>query len=132
VSKSDLSPTKITEIPQLDKADVHVGWVVQQNDGSFILEKDFRSLRTWLNGPTRWSYNLEEIRKSLRMTEDPELQLFWFEDLAEQPWIVKDHHAVAGAIERMHRKGDICFLLAKSVELVHALTPAQRGEVDSF
>jgi hypothetical protein len=124
VSKSDASPSKSTGRPQLDEADVHVGWVVQQGGGSFILEKDFRSIRTWLDGPTRWCYNFEEICKSLRMAEDPDLQLFWFEDLAGQPWIVKDHHAVAGAIERMHRKGEICFLLASSVESVRALTPA--------
>jgi hypothetical protein len=127
VSKSDTSPTKSTEIPQLDKADVHVGWVMQQDDGSFVLEKDFRSMRTWLEGSTRWCYNFEEIRKSLRMVEDPDLQLFWFEDLAGQPWTVKDHHAIAGVIERMHLKGEICFLLARSIEFVRALTPAQRG-----
>jgi hypothetical protein len=128
VSKSDTSPTRSIGRPQLHEADVHVGWVVQQNDGSFVLEKEFRSLRTWLDGPTRWHYNSEKIRKSLRMTEDPELQLFWFEDLAGQPWSVKDHHAIAGAIERMHRKGEICFLLAKSIEFVRALMPAQRGQ----
>jgi hypothetical protein len=122
-SKADTSPSR----PQLHEADVHVGWVVQQNDGSFVLVKDFRSLRTWFDGPTQWSYNLEEIRESLRMTEDPELQLFWFEDLTGQPWTVKDHHAIAGAIERMHRKGEICFLLARSIEFVRALTPAHRG-----
>jgi hypothetical protein len=127
VSKSDTSPTNSTGRPQLHEDDVHVGWVVQQNDGSFVLEKDFRSMRTWLDGPTQWLYNLEEIRRSLRMTEDPELQLFWFEDLAGQPWFVKDHHALTGAIERMHRKGEICFLLSRSIEFVRALTPAQRG-----
>jgi hypothetical protein len=132
VSKSDASPAKSTGRSKLDEADVHVGWVVQQDDGSFVLEKDFRSLRTWLDGPTRWCYNFEEIRKSLRMAEDPDLQLFWFEDLAGQPWTVKDHHAIAGAVERMHRKGEICFLLAKSIEFVRALTPAHRGEFASL
>jgi hypothetical protein len=100
---------------------------MQQDAGSFVLEKDFRSMRTWLEGSTRWCYNFEEIRKSLRMVEDPDLQLFWFEDLAGQPWTVKDHHAIAGVIERMHRKGEFCFLLARSIEFVRALTPAQRG-----
>lgn len=120
-------PTRHTR-PQLDHADVHVGWIVQQDDGSIVLEKDFRSLRTWLDGSERWNYNYEAIRKSLRMTEDRELQLFWFEDLAGEPWSVKDDHAVAGAIERMHRKGEICFLLARNIEHVRALTITQRGE----
>jgi hypothetical protein len=44
VSKPGILPTKSTRRPQLQEADVHVGWIVQQNDGSFLLEKAFRSV----------------------------------------------------------------------------------------
>ena len=114
--------------PQLDNADVHVGWIRQQKDGSFILEKGYRSLRTWLVGPEPWNYDYKKIRRSLGMAHDPELGLFWFEDPTLEPWIVKSNHAIAGAIERMHSKGKICFLLATDIEHVRALTPDQRGE----
>lgn len=129
-SKNDIprNGTSQRSKPQLDEADVHIGWIIQQDDGTFIMEKDFRSLRTWLDGPELWNYDYEKIRLSLRMTENPDLQLFWFETLEGQPWIVKDDHAVAGAIERMHRKGGICFLLARSIDHVRALTVGQRGK----
>lgn len=128
VPRSDIRHATQRSRPELDEADIHVGWIVQQDDNSFVMEKDFRSLRTWLDEfSERWHYDYEEIRRSLRMTDDSNLQLFWFEDLEEQPWIVRDHHAIAGAIERMHRKGEICFLLARSIEHVLALTVGQRG-----
>lgn len=114
--------------PQLDNADVHVGWIRQQKDDSFILEKDYRSLRTWLVGPEPLNYDYKTIRRSLGMAQDPELGLFWFEDPTLEPWIVKSNHAIAGAIERIHSKGKICFLLATDIEHVRALTPDQRGE----
>jgi hypothetical protein len=120
------SPERST--PQLNNADVHVGWITRQDDSSFILEKDFRSLRAWLVGPPPWNYNYKEIHRSLGTARDPLLQLFWFESTTEEPWVVKSDHSLAGAIERMHSKGKICFLLARDIEHVRTLTPSQRGE----
>lgn len=115
-------------VSQPSNAIVHVGWIRRQDDDSFVLEKDFRSLRTWLAGPDQLSYDYDKVRISLGMTQDPQLRLFWFEDIAGEPWVVKSDHAIAGAIERMHSKGNICFLLARDIEHVYALTPSQRGE----
>jgi hypothetical protein len=115
-------------LSQPSNAIVHVGWILQQDDDSFVLEKDFRSLRTWLAGPDQLSYDYDKVRTSLGMTQDPLLRLFWFEDIAGEPWVVKSDHAIAGAIERMHSRGKICFLLAKDIEHVCALTASQRGE----
>jgi hypothetical protein len=120
------SPTR--PAPQPNKTFVHVAWIIQQDDSSFVLEKDFRSLRTWLAGPDRLSYDYDKVRISLGMTQDPLLRLFWFEDIAGEPWVVKSDHAIAGAIERMQSKGKICFLLARGIEHVCALTASQRGE----
>lgn len=136
-SKTGLNGVHLGDIvepsrPHLDEADVHVGWVLQQDDGSLVLEKDFRSLRKWLDGPDSWHYNFDEIRRSLRMIKDSQLQLFWFENLAGQPWVVKDDHAIAGAVERMHSEGKICFILARDIEHVRALTRSQRGEYNEF
>jgi hypothetical protein len=39
-------------VSQPNNAIVHVGWILQQDDDSFVLEKDFRSLRTWLAART--------------------------------------------------------------------------------
>ena len=111
----------------LENADIHVGWILQQDDGSFVLEKDFRSLRTWLVGPENWRYDYKEIHESLGMVQDPRLSLFWFDDITGEPWAMKSDHAVAGAIERMHSKGKICFLLAIDIDHVRALTPGERG-----
>lgn len=111
---------------------VHVGWIIQQDYKSFVLEKDFRSLRTWLASPDQLSYDYDKVRVSLRMAEDPQLRLFWFEDITGEPWVVKSDHAIAGAIERMHSKDKICFLLATDIEHVCALTPSQRGECNTF
>lgn len=113
---------------QPNNAIVHVAWIIQQDDSSFVLEKDFRSLGTWLAGPDQLSYDYDKVRISLGMTQDPLLRLFWFEDIAGEPWVVKSDHAIAGAIERMHSKGNICFLLARDIEHVCALTASQRGE----
>ena len=118
------SPARPTAQP--NNAIIHVGWIIQQDDDSFSLEKDFRSLRTWFVGPEQLHFNYEEIRRSLRMTDDPQLKLFWFEDIAGELWIVKDDHAIPGAIERMHARGKICFLLATDIEHVRALTLDQR------
>ena len=120
------NPTRPTL--QADHAVIHVGWITQQDYKSFSLEKDFRSLRTWFTGPEQLQYNYDEIRRSLRMTDDHQLKLFWFEDITGEPWIVKDDHAIPGAVERMHAKGKICFLLATDIEHVRALTLDQRRE----
>ena len=117
---------------QLDSADVHVGWILQQDDGSFVLEKDFRSLRTWLVGTERFGYDYKLIHESLGMAQDRQLDLYWFDDLAGEPWVIKSDYAVAGAIERMHSKGEICFLLARNIEHVRALTPSQRRTFRMF
>lgn len=117
---------------QLDTADVHVGWILQQDDGSFVLEKDFRSLRTWLVGTERFGYDYKLIHESLGMAQDRQLDLYWFDDLAGEPWVIKSDYAVAGAIERMHSKGKICFLLARNIEHVRALTPSQRRTFRMF
>lgn len=114
--------------PQANNAVIHVGWIMQHDDDSFSLEKDFRSLRTWFAGPEQLQYNYDEIRRSLRMADDPQLKLFWFEDITGEPWIVKDDHAIPGAIERMHARGKICFLLAMDIEHVRALALDQRRE----
>lgn len=117
--------------PQPDNAIVHVAWIMQQDYNSFFLEKDFRSLRTWFAGPEQLHYNYDEIRRSLRMAQDPQLGLFWFEDITGEPWIVRDDHAISGAIERMQSKGKICFLLARDIEHVRTLTPSQRGKCNA-
>ncbi|GAB7334605.1 hypothetical protein MBLNU13_g06574t2 [Cladosporium sp. NU13] len=77
-------------------------------------------------GPEQLQYNYDDIRRSLRMADDSQLKLFWFEYIAGEPWIVKDDHAIPGAIERMHARGKICFLLATDIEHVRALTLNQR------
>jgi len=115
-----------------NNAIVHVAWIIQRDYNSFSLEKDFRSLRTWFAGPEQLHYNYDEIRRSLRMAQEPQLDLFWFEDITGEPWVVKDDHAIPGAIERMHSKGKICFLLARDIEHVRALNPAQRGKWNTF
>jgi hypothetical protein len=118
-------------VPKPNNVIIHVGWILQQDDDSFVLEKDFRSLRTWFAGPEQLHYNYDEIRRSLRMAQDPQLELFWFEDITGEPWVVKDDHAIPGVIERMHSKGKICFLLARDVDHVRALTLSQRGKCDT-
>lgn len=77
-------------------------------------------------------YNYDEIRRSLRMADDLQLKLFWFEDISGEPWIVRDDHAIPGAIERMHARGNIRFLLATDFEHVRALTLNQRRESHTF
>lgn len=119
-------------VSQSSSAIVHVGWIIQQDYNSFVLEKDFRSLRTWLAGPEQLTYDYDKVRISLRMAEDPQLRLFWFEDIEGEPWVVKSDHAIAGAIERMHSKCKICFLLAGDIEHVCALTPSQQGECNAL
>lgn len=119
-------------VSQPSSAIVHVGWIIQQDDNTFVLEKDFRSLRTWLTGSDQLTYDYDKVRNSLGMTEDPQLRLFWFEDIEGEPWFVKNDHAMAGAIERMHLKGKICFLLARDIEHVSALTPSQRGKYNTL
>ena len=116
----------------LENADVHVGWALHRDGNIFNLEKSFRSLRTWLKGPDSWRCNYAEIRESLRMTQDPQLQLFWFDDIAGEPWALEDDFAIAGAIERMLSRGKICFLLARDVIHVRALTVGERGECKMF
>lgn len=113
--------------PTFEEAEVHVGWVLQQEDGSFVLEKGFRSLRTWFVSSESWQYDYEELRRSLRITTDSGLQVFWFEDKSQEPWVARDDQAIAGAIERMHKNNDICFFVAADVEHVRALSVAQRG-----
>jgi hypothetical protein len=125
-AQHDDSPTR--PAPQPNNAIVHVAWITQHDYNSFSLEKDFRSFRTWLARPEQLHYNYDEIRRSLRMAQDPQLELFWFEDITGQPWVVKDDHAIPGAIERMHSKGNICFLLARDIEHVRALSPRHRGK----
>lgn len=62
--------------PQPNNATIHVGWLIQQHHDFFSLEKDFRSLRTWFAGPEQLQYNYDEIRRSLRIADDPQLKLF--------------------------------------------------------
>ncbi|KAM0721606.1 hypothetical protein Q7P37_002531 [Cladosporium fusiforme] len=112
--------------PSLDEVEAHVGWLKVAEDGRFMLEKGFRAVRTWLTKSDMWQYDYEEVKNSLRITTDSNLKVFWFEDYAREPWVAKDVHAIAGAIERMHRKGEICLFIASKFGHVRALSKEQR------
>lgn len=113
----------------LDEVEVHVGWIVMSEDGRFVLEKDFRSMRTWLASADQWRYDYEEMRSSLRIAKDSKSSVYWFEDHAHDPWVAKDNHAIAGAIERMHRKGAVCLFVAAELGHVRALSKKQRSKL---
>lgn len=74
----------------LQQTTVHIGWITHQPEtNTFLLEKGFRALRSWLTGPDSWKYDLESIKASLRVQEAAEVglhfELYWFENLANGP-----------------------------------------------
>ena len=123
--------------PAPQQTTVHIGWITQQADNTFLLEKDFRALRTWFAGPDSeqydpWQYDLENVKQSLRVQEAAAagllFELYWFETLENGPWLIKDVHALAGAVERMRvKRGAVCFFVAANVEHVRALSLSQRA-----
>lgn len=112
----------------LDEVEAHVGWIVMSEDGRFVLEKEFRSLRTWFTTPDLWQYNYTGMRNSLYLAADSNNKVYWFEDYSRDPWVAKDSYAIAGAIERMYRKGEICLFVATEIGHVRALSNEQRSK----
>lgn len=112
---------------------IHIGWITQQEGNSFILEKDFRALRTWLASSDLWPYNFEEIRRSLRLTPESPQQVYWFDDIELEPWVARDDSAIAGAVQRMYlQRGEVCFFVAEGIKVVRALSVKQRGLFDAL
>jgi hypothetical protein len=112
-------PTK----PPVFSTVVHIGWLIPQPDSSYILEKDFRALRTWFDSARCWQYDAESIIINLRLQSPGcQLRVYWFEDLEGDPWLARDLPAVAGAVERMRSKGrEVCLFVAYDYEMVRGL-----------